>query len=194
MAYPQLDLANVKGPKATIKTNHGEIVIQLFPEQAPKTVENFVGLAKKGYYDGVIFHRVINDFMIQGGDPTGTGMGGESIWGAPFEDEFSNELFNIRGALSMANAGPATNGSQFFIVQNQNVPAQMVGQMEAAGYPKEIITAYENGGTPWLDYRHTVFGQVTSGMDVVDEIAAVERDMADKPKEDVVIETVEISE
>ena len=106
MAYPQLDLANVKGPKATIKTNHGEIVIQLFPEQAPKTVENFVGLAKKGYYDGVIFHRVINDFMIQGGDPTGTGMGGESIWGAPFEDEFSNELFNIRGALSMANAGP----------------------------------------------------------------------------------------
>ena len=119
MAYPQLDLVNVKGPKATIKTNHGEIVIQLFPEQAPKTVENFVGLAKKGYYDGVIFHRVINDFMIQGGDPTGTGMGGESIWGAPFEDEFSNELFNIRGALSMANAGPATNGSQFFIVQTK---------------------------------------------------------------------------
>lgn len=194
MAYPQLDLANVKGPKATIKTNHGEIVIQLFPEQAPKTVENFVGLAKKGYYDGVIFHRVINDFMIQGGDPTGTGMGGESIWGVPFEDEFSNELFNIRGALSMANAGPATNGSQFFIVQNQNVPAQMAGQMEAAGYPKEIIAAYENGGTPWLDHRHTVFGQVTSGMDVVDEIAAVERDMADKPKEDVVIETVEIAE
>lgn len=194
MAYPQLDLANVKGPKATIKTNHGEIVIQLFPEQAPKTVENFVGLAKKGYYDGVIFHRVINDFMIQGGDPTGTGMGGESIWGAPFEDEFSNELFNIRGALSMANAGPATNGSQFFIVQNQNVPAQMAGQMEAAGYPKEIIAAYENGGTPWLDHRHTVFGQVTSGIDVVDEIAAVERDMADKPKEDVVIETVEIAE
>ena len=194
MAYPQLDLVNVKGPKATIKTNHGEIVIQLFPEQAPKTVENFVGLAKKGYYDGVIFHRVINGFMIQGGDPTGTGMGGESIWGAPFEDEFSNELFNIRGALSMANAGPATNGSQFFIVQNQNVPAQMAGQMEAAGYPKEIIAAYENGGTPWLDHRHTVFGQVTSGMDVVDEIAAVERDMADKPKEDVVIETVEIAE
>lgn len=194
MAYPQLDLVNVKGPKATIKTNHGEIVIQLFPEQAPKTVENFVVLAKKGYYDGVIFHRVINDFMIQGGDPTGTGMGGESIWGAPFEDEFSNELFNIRGALSMANAGPATNGSQFFIVQNQNVPAQMAGQMEAAGYPKEIIAAYENGGTPWLDHRHTVFGQVTSGMDVVDEIAAVERDMADKPKEDVVIETVEIAE
>ena len=102
MAYPQLDLANVKGPKATIKTNHGEIVIQLFPEQAPKTVENFVGLAKKGYYDGVIFHRVINDFMIQGGDPTGTGMGGESIWGVPFEDEFSNELFNIRNKCLVA--------------------------------------------------------------------------------------------
>ena len=118
MAYPQLDLVNVKGPKATIKTNHGEIVIQLFPEQAPKTVENFVGLAKKGYYDGVIFHRVINDFMIQGGDPTGTGMGGESIWGHPFEDEFSNKLFNVRGALSMANSGTNTNGSQILIVKN----------------------------------------------------------------------------
>ena len=174
--------------------NGDEIKAELYPETAPKTVENFLKLVNEKFYDGLIFHRVIKGFMIQGGDPTGTGMGGESIWGAPFEDEFSNELFNIRGALSMANAGPATNGSQFFIVQNQNVPAQMAGQMEAAGYPKEIITAYENGGTPWLDHRHTVFGQVTSGMDVVDEIAAVERDMADKPKEDVVIETVEIAE
>ena len=180
--------------RVKIKTTHGDMTFKLFEKDIPKAVENFLTHAKNGYYNGVIFHRVIKDFMIQGGDPTGTGMGGESIWGAPFEDEFSNELFNIRGALSMANAGPATNGSQFFIVQNQNVPAQMAGQMEAAGYPKEIITAYENGGTPWLDHRHTVFGQVTSGMDVVDEIAAVERDMADKPKEDVVIETVEIAE
>ena len=194
MAYPQLDLVNVKGPKATIKTNHGEILIQLFPEQAPKTVENFVGLAKKGYYDGVIFHRVINDFMIQGGDPTGTGMGGESLWGQAFGDEFSQELFNLNGALSMANAGPNTNGSQFFIVTNEHINQNMLSQMPGAGYPEEVITAYEKGGTPWLDHRHTVFGQVTSGMDAVDEIAAVERDMADKPKEDVVIETVEIAE
>lgn len=132
--------------------------------------------------------------MIQGGDPTGTGMGGQSLWGAPFEDEFSNELFNIRGALSMANAGPATNGSQFFIVQNQNMPAQMEEQMVAAGYPKEIIEAYRQGGTPWLDHRHTVFGQVVSGMEIVDEIANVETGIQDKPVEDVVIKTIEVSE
>lgn len=192
--YPQLNLAAVEGPVATFKTNKGDFAIKLFPKQAPKTVENFLGLVAKNYYDGIIFHRVIKDFMIQGGDPTGTGMGGQSLWGAPFEDEFSNELFNIRGALSMANAGPATNGSQFFIVQNQNIPAQMEEQMVAAGYPKEIIEAYRQGGTPWLDHRHTVFGQVVSGMEIVDEIANVETGIQDKPVEDVVIKTIEISE
>lgn len=192
--YPQLNLAAVEGPVATFKTNKGDFAIKLFPKQAPKTVENFLGLVAKNYYDGIIFHRVIKDFMIQGGDPTGTGMGGQSLWGAPFEDEFSNELFNIRGALSMANAGPATNGSQFFIVQNKNMPAQMEEQMVAAGYPKEIIEAYRQGGTPWLDHRHTVFGQVISGMEIVDEIANVETGIQDKPVEDVVIKTIEISE
>lgn len=192
--YPQLNLAAVEGPVATFKTNKGDFAIKLFPKQAPKTVENFLGLVAKNYYDGIIFHRVIKDFMIQGGDPTGTGMGGQSLWGAPFEDEFSNELFNIRGALSMANAGPATNGSQFFIVQNQNMPAQMEEQMVAADYPKEIIEAYRQGGTPWLDHRHTVFGQVVSGMEIVDEIANVETGIQDKPVEDVVIKTIEISE
>lgn len=192
--YPQLNLAAVEGPVATFKTNKGNFAIKLFPKQAPKTVENFLGLVAKNYYDGIIFHRVIKDFMIQGGDPTGTGMGGQSLWGTPFEDEFSNELFNIRGALSMANAGPATNGSQFFIVQNQNMPAQMEEQMVAAGYPKEIIEAYRQGGTPWLDHRHTVFGQVVSGMEIVDEIANVETGIQDKPVEDVVIKTIEISE
>lgn len=192
--YPQLNLAAVEGPVATFKTNKGDFAIKLFPKQAPKTVENFLGLVAKNYYDGIIFHRVIKDFMIQGGDPTRTGMGGQSLWGAPFEDEFSNELFNIRGALSMANAGPATNGSQFFIVQNQNMPAQMEEQMVAAGYPKEIIEAYRQGGTPWLDHRHTVFGQVVSGMEIVDEIANVETGIQDKPVEDVVIKTIEISE
>ena len=192
--YPQLNLAAVEGPVATFKTNKGDFAIKLFPKQAPKTVENFLGLVAKNYYDGIIFHRVIKDFMIQGGDPTGTGMGGQSLWGTPFEDEFSNELFNIRGALSMANAGPATNGSQFFIVQNQNMPAQMEEQMVAAGYPKEIIEAYRQGGTPWLDHRHTVFGQVVSGMEIVDEIANVETGIQDKPVEDVVIKTIEIGE
>jgi peptidyl-prolyl cis-trans isomerase B (cyclophilin B) len=191
--FPQLHLEKNEH-KAIIKTNRGDITVVLFPELAPKTVKNFVELAKKGYYDGIIFHRVIPDFMIQGGDPTGTGMGGESIYGESFEDEFSNELFNLRGALSMANAGPNTNGSQFFIVNNQNVPNNMLGQLEGAGYPAEVIEAYKQGGTPWLDFRHTVFGHVLEGMAVVDEIANVQRGPQDRPVHDVVIETIEISE
>ncbi|MEK1375430.1 peptidylprolyl isomerase [Limosilactobacillus fermentum] len=192
--YPQLNLADVKAVQATIKTNQGDIKLQLFPDQAPKTVKNFVELAKQGYYKGVIFHRVIPDFMIQGGDPTGTGASGESIYGQAFEDEFSEELFNFKGALSMANAGPNTNGSQFFIVTNENVPADMVGQMKAAGYPDEVIARYQEGGTPWLDFHHTVFGQVIEGMDVAQKISQVKRDFRDRPEEDVVIEDVEIAE
>lgn len=193
MQYPQLDLASVKGPQATIKTNLGEIKIQLFEKQAPKTVNNFVQLAEKGYYDGVIFHRVIPDFMIQGGDPTGTGRGGKSIYGKAFEDEFSDQLFNSTGALSMANAGPNTNGSQFFIVSNEHVPANMIEQMKVVGYPQEIIDHYAKvGGTPWLDHRHTVFGQVITGMDVVKKISQAKRDSMDKPKKDIVMEKVTI--
>lgn len=195
MKYLQLDPANVEGPIANIDTNHGLIKIKLFEKQAPMTVENFVRLAEKNYYNGTIFHRVISDFMIQGGDPKGDGTGGESIWGHPFEDEFSNELFNLRGALSMANSGPNTNGSQFFIVQNRNMPKRYIREMEPAGYPKEIIKAYKQGGTPWLDGRHTVFGQVIDGMSVVDEIAKVPRDKTnDKPKKDVIIKNIEITE
>ncbi len=147
---------------ATLHTKKGAIAVELFDEDAPKTVENFVKLARDGFYDRVIFHRVIPDFMIQGGDPTGTGTGGP---GYTFEDEF-NQHKVIRAALAMANAGPNTNGSQFF-----------------------IVTADE---TPWLDGKHTVFGRVTSGMDVVDAISAVDRDARDKPYEDVAIERVEI--
>ncbi|PWW29737.1 peptidyl-prolyl cis-trans isomerase B (cyclophilin B) [Cytobacillus oceanisediminis] len=175
-----------------MQTSKGNIKIKLFPEQAPKTVENFIKHSEDGYYDGLIFHRVIKDFMIQGGDPQGTGMGGESIYGQAFEDEFSNQLFNIRGALSMANSGPNTNGSQFFIVQNTTVDPSLKEQMEKAGYPEDIIKAYEKGGTPWLDHKHTVFGQVVEGMDVVDSIAAVETAEQDKPVEDVVIEKIEV--
>lgn len=192
--FPQLTANEQTTPTATIKTNMGDITVQLFPEFAPKTVKNFIELAKKGYYDNVIFHRVIPDFMIQGGDPTGTGMGGESIYGEKFEDEFSPELFNVRGALSMANAGPNTNGSQFFIVNNKNVPANMMTQMEEAGYPKEVVEAYREGGTPWLDFRHTVFGHVVNGMDIVDTIAQVQRGPKDRPVHDVVIEAIEINE
>lgn len=176
-------------------TTIGPIQIKLFPELAPKTVENFVTHAKNGYYDGIIFHRIIKDFMIQGGDPTGTGMGGESIYGSTFEDEFNPELMNLRGALSMANAGPGTNGSQFFIVQAKNVPSNMLKQMQDYDYPEEVIKAYaENGGTPWLDGKHTVFGHVVSGMDVVDGMADVEKDGRDKPVEDISIKSIKVIE
>lgn len=169
MNSEQLKAPEVGEEIAVIKTNHGDIKLRFFPEVAPKAVENFKTHAKDGYYDGVTFHRVMNDFMIQGGDPDGSGRGGESIWGKAFEDEFHPDYENIRGALSMANAGPNTNGSQFFIVQLED-------------------------GTPWLNGKHTVFGQVLEGMDVVDKIAAVKVDGASKPLDPVVMEKVEIEE
>ena len=149
---------------ATIHTNHGAIELELYPADAPKTVDNFVKLAKDGFYDGVVFHRVIPDFMIQGGDPTGTGAGGP---GYQFEDEFNDHKV-VRGALAMANAGPNTNGSQFFIVTTESAA--------------------------WLDGKHTVFGRVTSGMDVVDAISEVSRDGRDRPHDDVTMKRVEIAE
>ena len=148
---------------ATMQTNHGAIEVELFDADAPKTVENFTKLAKDGFYDGVVFHRVIPDFMIQGGDPTGTGTGGP---GYTFEDEFNQHKVE-RGALAMANAGPNTNGSQFFIVVTDSAP--------------------------WLDGKHTVFGRVASGMDVVDTIVDLPRDARDKPTEDATIEKVELA-
>jgi peptidyl-prolyl cis-trans isomerase B (cyclophilin B) len=148
--------------QATMHTNHGPIEIELFDDDAPKTVENFRKLAGDGFYDGVIFHRVIPDFMIQGGDPTGTGTGGP---GYTFEDEI-NEHRIVRGALAMANAGPNTNGSQFFIVTT-----------EAA---------------PWLDGKHTVFGQITSGMEAVDAIEGLPTGARDRPQDDAVIERIEL--
>jgi cyclophilin family peptidyl-prolyl cis-trans isomerase len=165
---------NKKGKKNTkskqtvaiIQTNMGTIELELFADKTPKTVENFVGLAKKGYYNGVIFHRVIDKFMIQGGDPTGTGRGGESFWGGRFEDEIVPELkHDSEGILSMANAGPNTNGSQFFITL---VP------------------------TPWLDGKHTVFGKVIKGMEVVRAIGKVQTNQQDRPLKDVVMEKVTI--
>ncbi len=181
---------------AIIHTNMGDISVRLFADLVPKTVENFVTHAKNGYYNGIIFHRVINNFMIQGGDPTGTGRGGESIWGSSFKDEFAVELHNVRGALSMANAGPNTNGSQFFIVQSKEIDSRLLSQMKNIpdSFPENIVNAYaENGGTPWLDFKHSVFGQVFDGMDVVDAIAGVKVDMLDKPFEDVVIKNIDIS-
>ena len=149
---------------ATLHTNHGTIAVELFDDDAPKTVENFVRLVRDGFYDGVSFHRVIPDFMIQGGDPTGTGSGGP---GYSFDDEFNAHKVE-RGALAMANAGPNTNGSQFFIVTTESAP--------------------------WLDGKHTVFGQVTSGMDAVDAIENAPTGARDRPVDDAVIERVELAE
>jgi peptidyl-prolyl cis-trans isomerase B (cyclophilin B) len=147
---------------AVLETNHGQIGLELFDEDAPRTVENFLELVGKGFYDGVVFHRVIENFMIQGGDPTGTGMGGP---GYQFDDEINDHPV-ARGALAMANAGPNTNGSQFFVVTAE--------------------------ACPWLDGLHTVFGQVTSGMDVVDTISRLETDMQDRPLDEVRIESLSV--
>ena len=149
---------------ATLHTSHGTVEVELFDDDAPKTVENFRKLAGDGFYDGVIFHRVIPDFMIQGGDPTGTGSGGP---GYTFEDEFNAHPV-ARGALAMANAGPNTNGSQFF-----------------------IVTA---DACPWLDGKHTVFGRVTDGMDVVEAISQLDTDAGDRPRDTVSIERVELAD
>ena len=178
---PQFNNPSEDSEVAIIHTTLGDIKVMFFPEYAPKAVENFLTHAKEGYYDGLSFHRVMEDFMIQGGDPNGDGTGGESIWGEGFEDEFDTQLHNFRGALSMANPGVAdSNGSQFFIVQKTSCPEQFISSMEqvsaqdgGVSYPEAVIEKYQEiGGTPWLDYQHTVFGQVFDGMDVVDEIVA----------------------
>ncbi len=177
--------------------NYGEIKVKFFKEVAPKAVENFVTHAKDGYYNGVTFHRVINEFMIQGGDPEGTGMGGESIWKKDFEEELSPELVPYRGSLCMASRGLQNSpslGSQFFITQ-RNYSEQMVSYMKAQGHSEELIEQYKKYGGDILSLyqQYTVFGQVYEGMEVVDKIAGVQTDNSDKPTEDVVIEKIEIS-
>ncbi len=152
----------------TLKTTQGDIKLKLFPKIAPKACENFVKLVEKGYYNGIIFHRVIKDFMIQGGDPTGSGCGGNSIWGHPFEDEFdANVGFDRQGLLAMANAGPSTNGSQFFIT---TVP------------------------TPWLHMHHTIFGEVVEGYEVVKKIENCETGFMDRPVQKQKIISAEVSD
>jgi peptidyl-prolyl cis-trans isomerase B (cyclophilin B) len=211
---PQLTELTEGEEIAVITTNFGEIKMRFFPEYAPKAVENFKALAREGYYDGIIFHRVITGFMIQGGDPLGNGTGGESFFGEPFADEFTVSLRHLRGAVSMANSGANTNGSQFFIVQNRNLDKSTAEDFEEykntqnkvlgkdttgkTRYVKEqspaaLMEKYiAEGGTPHLDGKHTVFGQVYEGMDVVDAIAGPRTDANDKPQSDVVMESVRI--
>ena len=202
---------------AVIKTSKGVVKMRFFPEEAPKAVENFKTLAKDGYYDGLIFHRVINEFMVQGGDPTGTGTGGESCWGEDFETEVSERLHFYRGAVAMANAGPDTNGSQFFIVQQKSVMEDALRVLTEARdnneeeigvtltdgnyytlsqlYPDEVLDHYKaQGGAIHLEYifggAYSIFGQVFEGLEAIDAIAAVETDENDKPLNDVIIESI----
>lgn len=219
----QLEKPELGEEIAIVTTNLGEFKIRFFPDKAPKAVENFKGLSSKGYYNGITFHRVIEDFMIQGGDPTATGAGGESLWGEDFEDEFSEDLFNITGSLSMANRGPNTNGSQFFInyqkpesfsgwsyfeksYESYKNNASLInnrygGTIDMSKITDEIKQLYkENGGSPHLDgfYNtanrgHTVFGQVFDGIDTIRKISETKTDTNNKPIEDVKIEKIELS-
>ncbi|SHK03600.1 peptidyl-prolyl cis-trans isomerase B (cyclophilin B) [Hathewaya proteolytica DSM 3090] len=198
---PNEELIQFKEPKdgesiAVLETSMGKIKLMLFPSEAPKAVENFTKLIEKKYYDGIIFHRVIKDFMIQGGDPTGTGTGGESIYGKGFDYEVTPKLHHFRGTLAMAHSSlPASNGSQFYIVQGTEVLQDTVDQMKKIGgesFTDPVIEQYKKvGGVPQLDYQYTIFGQVIEGMDVVDKIAAVEtskdKTSLDKPLKEVKI-------
>ena len=202
---------------AVIKTSEGVVKMRFFPEEAPKAVENFKTLAKDGYYDGLLFHRVIEDFMVQTGDPNGNGTGGESCWGEEFADEISEKLHYYKGAVAMANRGPNTNGSQFFIVQQGTVMEDALKQIEEARdnskeelgmtltdgvyytfdqiFPEEVMNHYrEVGGAVHLEYAfgnpYTVFGQVFEGLDIVDKIAAAETNEMDKPVNDIMIESI----
>lgn len=200
---------------ATIETSKGNVVVKFLPEIAPLAVENFLTHAKEGYYDGMIFHRVIDEFVVQSGDPTGTGTGGESIWGMPFVNEVSPVARHFNGALAMANSGENTNGSQFYIVRGGELSADIVAEFEGllemqdepvgvdeAGhelfvkdyYPTEVINGYlENSGVFQLDFGYTVFGQVIEGLDVVEAIQKVETDESDKPIEEVTIKKITLS-
>ncbi|MDR1542160.1 MAG: peptidylprolyl isomerase [Clostridiales bacterium] len=217
MQLPQLEPVAEGEEIAVVQTSLGAIKLRFFPDLAPKAVQNFKTHAKAGYYNGTIFHRVINEFMIQGGDPEGTGTGGESIFGAPFELETSPSLHHLRGALSMARTSdPVSQGSQFFIVQNKALSEEVKAEMEeykniqnqvvftnaegtkipiAVLFPLSILDKYiSEGGVPQLDFQYTVFGQVIEGLDTVDSIAGVEtsteESTQDKPLTDVLIESI----
>ncbi|MBQ9082300.1 MAG: peptidylprolyl isomerase [Clostridia bacterium] len=188
---------------AVIHTSMGDITVRFFPEQAPKAVKNFLGLAKEGYYNGTKFHRVINEFMIQAGSPNGDGSSGESIYGKGFETETSPLLHHLHGALAMANTGlPDSNQAQWYIIQYNGLAMDYQGDRLAQkqktdpvyGYTQKVIDSYKNdGGVPGCDGRYTVFGQVISGLDVVDRIGRMRTDENDRPVEDIIVTSVEVT-
>ncbi len=181
---------------ATINTDKGVIKVKLFPDLAPKAVENFITHSKDGYYNGLTFHRVVKDFVVQSGSPDGTPGAGQSIWEVEFEDEFSDLLHNYTGALAMANHGPDTNSSQFYFVTTPigGLKDEIFTQMQEAGWRQEVIDTYKQaGGAPTLDYGYTVFGQIYEGLDVAFDISRTAVDENSKPKKDITIKTIEIS-
>lgn len=176
--------------------DYGDVKIKLFPEQAPKGVANFKTLAKKNYYNGLIFHRIIQNFMIQGGDPLGNGTGGACVWGDKFDGGVSDDLSHVAGAVAYANSGAtSTNGSQFYIVTGEKYTDDILSMYESSGYSwkDEVKEAYkEYGGAPWLDGQYTIFGQVFDGLDIVFDIQNVETDASDKPSKDVIIDKITV--
>lgn len=180
---------------AIIETNKGTIKIVLYPTLAPVAVDNFIRLSENGYYENTTFHRIVKDFIIQGGDPTGTGSGGMSVWGGYFDVEISGQLHNYSGAVGMASTSNG-NGSQFYIVQTptDSVSDVMAEQLLSAGYTQDVVDTYlQVGGVPYLDNGYTIFGQVYEGMDVVDKMASVSTDDREKPKKDIVVQSITIS-
>ena len=190
-----LQFSEPTGTTVTLKTNMGDMSIMFFPSEAPKCVENFITHCKNGYYNGLLFHRVIKNFMIQSGDPEGTGMGGESIWGHGISDEYSDNLFHFKGAVCMAKSNrPNSIGSQFYIVDGEAVGKKLARDLKK-NYPEEVVSKYmEVGGYPFLDKKYTVIGQVFDGINVISKIAGKKTDYNDRPYEDVIIENVEVNE
>ena len=187
----QLRIPDAGSAIAVFDTNKGVFKAVLYPQFAPNAVQNFVTHSNNGYYNETTFHRVIADFIIQGGDPTNTGSGGDSIWMLPFEDEFDESLHHYRGALCMVSTGKNTNKSQFFIVQGGEITNDMINRMKGAGFPQGVIDAYrEVGGRPTLDYNYTIFGQVYDGLDVVDAINEAATRDDNRPVEDIVIKSI----
>ena len=179
---------------AEIETSRGVIKMVLYEEQAPLACQNFIALAEKGYYNGVTFHRVVKDFVAQTGDPTGTGRGGESSFGDPFANEYSQKLHHYVGAVGMANPEADENTSQFYFVTGASVSTETIEKMRELGYSDEVLAGYQTyGGQPGLDFKYTVFGQVYEGLDVLGEINGVKTDGSDRPKKDITINSVTIS-
>lgn len=193
-SVPQLSGPQPGDMIATITTDRGTIKAVLFRDAAPNAVDNFVGLAQEGYYDGVLFHRVVEDFVIQSGDPTGTGTGGQSIWGTSFSCEYSRQLHNYSGALAMASDASGQNNSQFYIVTTppDSVSQILAQKLLSAGFDRDVVSTYrEVGGAPYLDCKSTVFGQVYSGMEIADDIDATAT-IAERPKKDIRIQSITI--